>query len=67
MPGLRTPDAPAGATDAAVGHHDQDHAAVAATHAELKRKGEDAAGNHILDRSEQRNMTTTYAVPGPLG
>ena len=47
MPGLRTPDAPAGATDAAVGHHDQEHAAVAAAHAELKGKGEDATGNHI--------------------
>jgi hypothetical protein len=47
MPGLHTPVASAGATDAAVGHHDQDHDAVAATHAELKGKREAASGSHV--------------------
>ena len=73
MPGLRTPVASAGATDAAVGHHDQDHAAVAATHAELKGKKEDASGNHIPrpiraaqhehDHDARRKLTYT----DPLG
>lgn len=66
MPGLHPPDAPASANDAAVGHHDQEHAAVAVAvaHAKLQGKAKGVtSGERISGQISATHYTLTLRQP----